>query len=151
MPERLTPRERQCVQLAGEGLSNKEIARRLNIRSDKTVSNHLSSAYQKLGVVNRYEASALLGDYPDSPIPISRRPGRAPHRPATDALSPGDSDRRPAVSTRSQLPPLPESRLVRLVWVLGFFLLFSMLALLGVSAVNTAQMIFDHQPPGVER
>ena len=40
MPESLSPREIECVRLAGLGLEDKEIAARLGI-SPRTVGNHL--------------------------------------------------------------------------------------------------------------
>lgn len=51
----LTIRERQVLQLAAEGLANKEIAVQLQI-SEHTVKFHLSSLYSKLGVSSRTEA-----------------------------------------------------------------------------------------------
>ena len=45
----LTPRELDVLYLAGEGLSNGEIAERLSI-SPVTVRNHLSNVYAKLGI-----------------------------------------------------------------------------------------------------
>ena len=48
----LTPRERELVLLATEGLSNKEIARRIGV-TEGTVKIHLHNVYQKLGVTNR--------------------------------------------------------------------------------------------------
>ncbi|HEY4691939.1 MAG TPA: response regulator transcription factor [Bellilinea sp.] len=51
----LTARERQVLQLAAEGLANKEIASQLQI-SEHTVKFHLSSLYSKLGVSSRTEA-----------------------------------------------------------------------------------------------
>lgn len=49
---RLTERERQIIELICEGLDNKQIGARLNL-SAKTVSNHLSSIFNKLGVSDR--------------------------------------------------------------------------------------------------
>jgi DNA-binding NarL/FixJ family response regulator len=53
--DRLTERERQVLQLAAEGLANKQIASRLEI-SENTVKFHLSSLYAKLGATSRTEA-----------------------------------------------------------------------------------------------
>lgn len=50
MSDKLTRREVQCVRLAGQSLSNKEIAAKLNL-SPSTVNNHLSRAYAKLGTL----------------------------------------------------------------------------------------------------
>jgi len=48
----LTQREREIMDLVSEGLSNKAIARRLNI-SDGTIKVHLHHIYQKLEINNR--------------------------------------------------------------------------------------------------
>lgn len=50
----LTEREREVVALIVEGLSSKRIAERLFI-SEKTVSNHLTAIYNKLGLSTRLE------------------------------------------------------------------------------------------------
>ncbi|MBL1073469.1 helix-turn-helix domain-containing protein [Nocardia sp. 2] len=57
---RLTPQERQTVQLAAEGLSNKDIAAKLFL-SPRTVGYHLSNAYPKLGITSRRELAAFRG------------------------------------------------------------------------------------------
>jgi two-component system response regulator DegU len=54
--DELTDRERQVLVLVAEGLSNKEIAYRLEI-NHKTVETHLHHIYDKLGVSNRTEAT----------------------------------------------------------------------------------------------
>ncbi len=54
----LTRRELQSFTLLCEGLSNEAIASRLKI-SEKTVRNHVSSLYEKLGVRSRAEALVL--------------------------------------------------------------------------------------------
>lgn len=56
-PERdaLTPREREVLEMLAEGLSNKEIAWRMNI-SEHTVKFHLASVFAKLDVSTRTEA-----------------------------------------------------------------------------------------------
>jgi pimeloyl-ACP methyl ester carboxylesterase/DNA-binding CsgD family transcriptional regulator len=51
----LTPRERMALQLLCEGRSNAQIAWSLGI-AEKTVRNHMSGLYRKLGVQSRAEA-----------------------------------------------------------------------------------------------
>jgi DNA-binding NarL/FixJ family response regulator len=53
--ESLTAREREVLELLSRGLSNKLIARRLQI-SEHTVKFHVSSIYTKLGAVSRTDA-----------------------------------------------------------------------------------------------
>jgi two-component system nitrate/nitrite response regulator NarL len=55
----LTSREREVLGLIGEGLSNKEIARRLVIEVP-TVKNHVHNILDKLRVCSRGEAAAQL-------------------------------------------------------------------------------------------
>lgn len=57
--DELTMRERQIVELLGEGLTNREIGERLFI-AEKTVKHHMTQVLQKLGVRNRLEALLLL-------------------------------------------------------------------------------------------
>jgi two-component system, NarL family, nitrate/nitrite response regulator NarL len=56
---RLTPREREILGLIDQGLSNKEIARRLSIEV-RTVKNHVHNLLEKLKVHRRGEAAAML-------------------------------------------------------------------------------------------
>ena len=58
--EPLTAREREVLELLSQGLSNKQIARRLQI-SEHTVKFHVSSIYAKLGAGSRTEAVSLAG------------------------------------------------------------------------------------------
>ena len=61
--EELTPRESEVLALLAEGLSNKEIASRLDI-SDHTAKFHVNSILQKMGAQKRVEAvvrAARLG------------------------------------------------------------------------------------------
>lgn len=58
LPEALTPREREVLQMLASGLANKEIAARLSI-SDHTVKFHVASILGKLGASTRTEAVAL--------------------------------------------------------------------------------------------
>jgi DNA-binding NarL/FixJ family response regulator len=57
----LTRREREIAALAVRGLTNKEIASSLVI-SVRTVDNHLSNAYAKLGITTRAELALALSD-----------------------------------------------------------------------------------------
>ena len=55
---RLTARQREVLQLISRGLSNKEIARALDL-SDHTVKVHITSIFKLLGVINRTQAAAI--------------------------------------------------------------------------------------------
>ena len=55
----LTPRQREVAGYAAAGATNREIAETLGITPD-TVSDHLSEAYERLGVANRVELALLL-------------------------------------------------------------------------------------------
>ncbi len=55
LPEPLTARETEVLELLSQGLSNKLIARRLNI-SEHTVKFHVSSIYTKLDASSRIDA-----------------------------------------------------------------------------------------------
>jgi len=60
----LTDRERQIMRLVSEGLSNKEIGRRLNI-TDGTIKVHLHHIFTKLEISNRTVLAALAISYND--------------------------------------------------------------------------------------
>lgn len=51
---KLTPRERQVVELVAQGLSSKEAAEKLGL-SPVTVTQHIESARSKLGARNRVQ------------------------------------------------------------------------------------------------
>ena len=57
----LSPREREVLALISEGLDNAQIGARLAI-SEKTVRNHISNVYDKLGVWNRAQAVVFARD-----------------------------------------------------------------------------------------
>ena len=59
MSATLTPREREIALYILVGLSNKEIARELFITT-KTVSNHLTDIYRKLGVRRRVSLAVYM-------------------------------------------------------------------------------------------
>ncbi|MHC5262716.1 response regulator [Streptomyces sp. UC4497] len=54
----LTERERQILDLIGEGLTNRQIGRRLYL-AEKTVKNHISRLLSKLGVERRIQAAVI--------------------------------------------------------------------------------------------
>ncbi|GAA2067213.1 response regulator transcription factor [Streptomyces albiaxialis] len=54
----LTPREQDILRLIGEGLTNREIGKRLYL-SEKTVKNNISRLLGKLGVQRRVQAAVL--------------------------------------------------------------------------------------------
>ncbi|MFD5325946.1 response regulator [Streptomyces sp. NPDC127092] len=54
----LSERERSVLELIGEGLTNRQIAKRLYL-SEKTVKNHISRLLGKLGVERRVQAAVI--------------------------------------------------------------------------------------------
>jgi DNA-binding CsgD family transcriptional regulator len=54
----LTPREREVLRLAAEGLTNAQIALHLQL-SERTVKFHLSSIFGRLGAQRRTQAIAI--------------------------------------------------------------------------------------------
>jgi DNA-binding NarL/FixJ family response regulator len=93
---RVTPRQRQIMQLLSAGGTNKDIAAQLNV-AERTVKAHLSAIFTKLGVSGRLRLA--LSVHGQAPPPA---PAEAPGRPAADALSgpaghqPGHAGHRPA-------------------------------------------------------
>jgi ATP/maltotriose-dependent transcriptional regulator MalT len=61
--DQLTPQEWQIVQMAAEGLSNREIGQRLYL-SRRTVESHLYRVYPKLGITSRTQLPRLLVTWP---------------------------------------------------------------------------------------
>jgi two-component system nitrate/nitrite response regulator NarL len=68
----LTDRERQIIRLVSEGLSNKQIGRRLNV-ADGTIKVHLHNIFEKLQVSNRTSLAARYLDH-DSGKTLGRAP-----------------------------------------------------------------------------
>jgi DNA-binding NarL/FixJ family response regulator len=68
----LSAREREILALLAEGLGNAEIAERLSI-SDKTVRNHVSSVFDKLGVWTRAQAIVFAHDHGFAGVEAPRR------------------------------------------------------------------------------
>ena len=54
----LTPQERRILELVVEGLTNREVARHMNL-SEKTVKNYVSSVLAKLGLTSRTQAAVF--------------------------------------------------------------------------------------------
>ncbi|MFF8896905.1 response regulator [Streptomyces lydicus] len=69
----LSPREREIVGLIGEGLTNRQIGKRLYL-SEKTVKNHISRLLAKLGVERRIQAAVLATRATSPPETHARRP-----------------------------------------------------------------------------
>ncbi len=59
--ERLSPREHEVAELAGAGLSNREIAATLHL-SPRTVEQHVARALRKLGVASRNDLAPKTHD-----------------------------------------------------------------------------------------
>ena len=72
-PTVLTDRERQIMALVSEGLSNKEMGRRLNI-ADGTIKVHLHHIYRKLEISNRTLLAALVISNNGSPALVPGNP-----------------------------------------------------------------------------
>ncbi|MFH8552702.1 response regulator transcription factor [Streptomyces celluloflavus] len=70
----LSPREREILGLIGEGLTNRQIGKRLYL-SEKTVKNHISRLLAKLGVGRRVQAAVLATRATPPPDPDT-----GPHR-----------------------------------------------------------------------
>ncbi len=64
--DRLTPREREIVQLLGVGASNKEIGNQLNV-TEKTVKAHFTSIFRKLGVSDRLHLALFVNGHRPEP------------------------------------------------------------------------------------
>jgi DNA-binding CsgD family transcriptional regulator len=58
LPELLSPREREVLELASRGLTNAQVAELLSV-TIHAVKFHLGSIYRKLDVANRTEAAVV--------------------------------------------------------------------------------------------
>ncbi|MHB9864167.1 response regulator [Streptomyces sp. YIM S03343] len=61
----LSPREREILTLIGDGLTNREIGKKLYL-SEKTVKNHISRLLAKLGVQRRVQAAVIASQLEQS-------------------------------------------------------------------------------------
>lgn len=57
--DRLTPRERQIVELLSQGANNKEMSRQLSV-TERTVKAHLTAIFRKLGVSDRLQLALFV-------------------------------------------------------------------------------------------
>jgi DNA-binding CsgD family transcriptional regulator len=55
----LTPQQREIIELAAQGLTNREIAQRLQL-SPRTVASHLHRSFPKLGITGRLQLHAVI-------------------------------------------------------------------------------------------
>ncbi|HEX7765201.1 MAG TPA: response regulator transcription factor, partial [Nitrospira sp.] len=67
----LSPQEQRILPLVAEGLTNKEIAQRLDL-SEKTVKNYLANMYSKLQIGRRSQVAAMYaGSFKGSVPPLA--------------------------------------------------------------------------------
>lgn len=88
-PVELTEQQYRPLALAARHLSNKEIAREMNL-SPRTVEDHMRVARRKLGVATRAEAVRLVGETPGDttrgPPRITPEDEDPPHRSASEQV-----------------------------------------------------------------
>jgi DNA-binding CsgD family transcriptional regulator len=102
----LSMREREVLALLAGGLTNKELARRLNV-SENTVKTHLANVYEKLGVGGRVQAvmaAQRLGAQFSSPFKGGEAGIREAQLRAAAAGSPCKANRGPEGAGRRMGP-----------------------------------------------
>lgn len=137
----LTEREIEVMILAGDRLSDAEIAHRLNI-SHRTVATHMRRAFDKLGVRDRLRAAEQVRiRYGRSGIPIVETPAPAQASDLSDVRS-GAAQAGPVGEWFARLPPPPKglARLAISLAVMGFaaILFAGVVAVMSVSSSQTA-------------
>ena len=116
MTVKLTPKEKECLYLAGRRLSDSEIAQRPEM-SPRTVGNHLARAYVKLGVHDRIRAAAKLSNlHPEYPLPIGYEDDE-PSPPVPSAQ--GAGAKAAGLAKAFANLPRPPSPVMRLVLILA--------------------------------
>lgn len=144
MSDSLSPREMECVRLAGLGLEDKEIAARLAI-SPRTVGNHLHRAYAKLGVSDRKLAARRLSSaYSGQSILIPDTTKDALVDPASAEQSDGDGS---VSSTSWSLPAPPRGVGARLAVMAAGAVVALLLAIGIVTAGMVVPSLFDRIAP----
>jgi DNA-binding CsgD family transcriptional regulator len=85
----LTPQQREIAELAGSGLTNKQIGERLFL-SHRTVGAHLYQIYPKLGITSRAALRDALAALADDPATngSARSPASRPSDPSGQATDP---------------------------------------------------------------
>jgi DNA-binding CsgD family transcriptional regulator len=76
---RLSARQRQCLELVGQGLTSKEIGRRLGL-SPSTVDNHISAALERLNLTDRATAARMITQSSDQTDDDLRQEAETPTR-----------------------------------------------------------------------
>jgi len=144
MSDSLSPREIECVRLAGLGLEDKQIAARLGI-SPRTVGNHLHRAYGKLGVSDRRLAARRLSNvYSGESILISD----VGEDGLVDLASAGQSeDDGPGLRTAWFLPAPPRGVGGRLAVIVAGAAVALLLAIGIVTAGMVVPSLFDRIAP----
>jgi DNA-binding NarL/FixJ family response regulator len=66
--DRLTPKEIEVATLVWQGLTNREIGKRMNT-TEQVVKNHLRSTFDKLGVWSRLELAMYVASHGGSKWP----------------------------------------------------------------------------------
>ncbi len=140
MTVKLTPKERECLRLAGRRLSDSEIAQRLDM-SPRTVGNHLAHAYQKLGVRDRIRAAAKLSElYPEYPLPIGYEDDAGSPRPTSAERTGANAGGLASAFAKLPRPPSKVMRLllILLVAALVAFVFAGVTVIMSVSANRAA-------------
>jgi len=68
---RLSAREREILELVGEGLTNRQIGERLFL-AEKTVKHYTGRLYRKIGLEQRTQAAAYAARIPPKAAPVNR-------------------------------------------------------------------------------
>lgn len=137
----LTQREIEVLILAGDRLSDAEIAHRLSI-SPRTVATHMRRAFDKLGVRDRLRAAEQVRiRYGRSGIPIPE-PVRTETSLSVSDVRSGDAQAGLVREWFSRLPPPPKG-LTRLaislaVMVVAAILFAGVVAVMSISSQHTA-------------